>query len=115
MSIFLNTGSNQDFITLQTVAAGLDGTTSDQYSWTCPDVTPNAQIYFYCAFTNQFWYFTYLIVFVPKAFSNDGAPVTTWTTRFTIADASGNVVRKGLLIFESQSAEAVYHPSGCPV
>lgn len=74
VSIYLMTGSNQNFVQLAEVATGIDGTTGDgKYSWTCPDVTINAPIYFY-------------------AFSNNGAAVSTWTTRFTIASASGQTV-----------------------
>jgi len=74
VSIYLMTGSNQNFVQLAEVATGIDGTTGDgKYSWTCPEVTINAPIYFY-------------------AFSNNGAAVSTWTTRFTIASASGQTV-----------------------
>lgn len=40
-------GPNLDMVALDTVATGVDGTSVSNYSWTCPDVTPNAPIYFY--------------------------------------------------------------------
>ncbi|KAF8634652.1 hypothetical protein AX15_000792 [Amanita polypyramis BW_CC] len=70
MSIELMTGSNYDMVHLTTVASNLDGTTSGQYTWTCPQVTPNSAIYFY-------------------QFTGPNAPDKQWTTRFTIASSSG--------------------------
>ncbi|KAK4705952.1 hypothetical protein P7C70_g231, partial [Phenoliferia sp. Uapishka_3] len=46
-----------------------DATTGGEIVWTCPDVTPNAAIYFY-------------------EFNIDGTN-NTWTTRFTIASSTG--------------------------
>lgn len=46
--MFVSAGSNQNFVQLAEVATGIDGTTGDgKYSWTCPEVTINAPIYFY--------------------------------------------------------------------
>lgn len=73
MAIELMTGDNWNMVHLTTVAT-LDGTTATTYDYPCPDVTINAPIYFY--------QFTYA-----------GSPSTRyWTTRFTIADASGGTV-----------------------
>ncbi|GAA5834916.1 hypothetical protein JCM3766R1_002038 [Sporobolomyces carnicolor] len=64
-TIQLMTGSNQAMTPLMTVVSGVDGTTgTGKYSWTCPEVTPNS------------------------AFTQAGS-ATSWTTRFTIASASG--------------------------
>jgi len=73
--IELMSGSNLDMVHLTTVGT-VDGTsaTNTSLDWTCPAVTPNAKIYFY-----QFT-------------SPDDPTNTTWTTRFTIADANGNTV-----------------------
>jgi hypothetical protein len=48
MSIALMTGSNLQMSKLATVASDLDGTssTTSSYEYACPDVTPNAPIYF---------------------------------------------------------------------
>lgn len=71
-SIFLNSGSNQNFVQMATVATGIDGTTGEgKYVWKTPEVTVHSHIYFF-------------------SFSNNGAPVSTWTTRFTIAAADGS-------------------------
>ncbi|GAA6011736.1 hypothetical protein JCM11491_000734 [Sporobolomyces phaffii] len=76
-TIQLMTGSNQAMTPLATVASGLDGTSGDgKFSWTCPEVTPNSAVSrppplsYLCEFTHA------------------GSP-TSWTTRFTIASASG--------------------------
>ncbi|GAA5999912.1 GPI anchored serine-threonine rich family protein [Rhodotorula paludigena] len=70
-SITLMTGSNLAMVPVQRVATGLDGTTGEgSYDYTCPDVSPNAAIYFY-------------------QFEQAGQP-TSWTTRFTIAAADGS-------------------------
>ncbi|KAG0662916.1 hypothetical protein C6P46_003004 [Rhodotorula mucilaginosa] len=66
--IQLMTGSNLNMV----VGSDLDGTTGPgTIDFTCPQVTPNADIYFY-------------------QFTQAGAP-TSWTTRFTIAGADGSV------------------------
>ncbi|GAA6047523.1 hypothetical protein JCM3770_005789 [Rhodotorula araucariae] len=73
-SITLMTGSNLAMVPLQTVASGLDGTKgATTMDYTCPDVTPNAAIYFY-------------------QFEQAGQP-TSWTTRFTIAAADGTTTK----------------------
>jgi hypothetical protein len=74
MNIELMTGSNQQMVHLRTVGT-VDGTstTNNTYSYPCLAVDPNSQIYFY-QFTSPF------------------SPTPLWTTRFTIADASGNTV-----------------------
>ncbi|TKA53070.1 hypothetical protein B0A53_03950 [Rhodotorula sp. CCFEE 5036] len=70
--IQLMTGSNLNMVPLQVVGSDLDGTTGPgTIDFTCPQVTPNADIYFY-------------------QFTQAGAP-TSWTTRFTIAGADGSV------------------------
>jgi len=70
MDVELMTGSNEDMRVITNVATGLDGTVTKTYSYPCPDVTPNAQIYFY-------------------QFTAPLAPNLTWTGRFTIAPPSG--------------------------
>ncbi|TFK55927.1 hypothetical protein OE88DRAFT_1622049, partial [Heliocybe sulcata] len=73
MSIDLMTGPNNAMVLVMNVASGLDGTSSGltPYNWTCPDVDPYSAIYFY-------------------QFTNDGnTSDAQWTTRFTIASASG--------------------------
>ncbi|GAA5866315.1 hypothetical protein JCM3774_006613 [Rhodotorula dairenensis] len=70
--IQLMTGSNLNMVPLQVVGTDLDGTAGPgTIDFTCPQVTPNADIYFY-------------------QFTQAGAP-TSWTTRFTIAGADGSV------------------------
>jgi hypothetical protein len=70
MNVELMSGSNFAMTHLTTVASGLDGTAAGTHSFPCPQVTPNAAIYFY-------------------QFSCPASPNLTWTTRFTIADATG--------------------------
>jgi len=72
-NIELMTGENQNMIHITTVVSGLDTTSAaaTSYSWTCPEVTPNAAIY---------WY----------QFSHAEEPTNLiWTTRWAIADATG--------------------------
>jgi len=71
MNIELMTGSNLQMVHLTTVAT-VDGTstTVTTFDYPCPAVTPNSQIYFY-------------------QFTSPTANTTLWTTRFTLADASG--------------------------
>jgi len=74
MSIQLMTGDNFGMVHLTTVAMDQDGSVDGSFQYTCPDVTPNSMIYFY-----QFrspWIET---------------AETQWTTRFTIASATGEV------------------------
>jgi len=71
MSIELMTGSNYNMVFMTTVATGLDGTKDGTFSWTCPQVNPYSDIYFY-----QF--------VSPLETSNP-----LWTTRFAIASSSG--------------------------
>ncbi|KAJ7272620.1 hypothetical protein B0H12DRAFT_588674 [Mycena haematopus] len=73
MAIQLMTGPNNPMVNVTTVATGLDGTVAGTYDYTCPQVTPNAPIYFY-------------------QFTSGGTPNITWTTRFTIAGADGSSV-----------------------
>ncbi|GAA6041555.1 hypothetical protein JCM8097_004262 [Rhodosporidiobolus ruineniae] len=69
-SITLKTGPNLNMVALETVQTGIDGTTgTGELDWTCPDVTPNSDIYFY-------------------EFAQEGADVQ-WTTRFAIAATDG--------------------------
>jgi len=70
MTIQLNTGSNFDMQLVTMVAINLDGTVDGQYTFPCPQVTPNSAIYFY-------------------QFSSSSTTNVTWTTRFTIASSSG--------------------------
>ncbi|KAG6818646.1 hypothetical protein H0H93_003181 [Arthromyces matolae] len=70
MAIELMTGDNYNMIHLTTVATGLDGTVDGTFDHVCPDVTPNAAIYFY-------------------QFSAPAASDKQWTTRFTIASSTG--------------------------
>lgn len=71
MNVELMTGSNLAMVHLTTVAS-LDGTnpTLTTFSYACPSVTPNSAIYFY-------------------QFTSPASTNRTWTTRFTIADATG--------------------------
>lgn len=71
MSIELMTGDNFNMVHLTTVANNQDGTVDGQFQYPCPEVTPNAAIYFY-------------------QFSTANTPNLTWTTRFTIAGADGS-------------------------
>lgn len=64
------TGSNEAMQVLKVVGSDIDGTSQTSLSFTCPQVTPNSAIYFY-QFTDK----------------NSANP--SWTTRFTIASASG--------------------------
>lgn len=70
MAIELMTGNNYNMIHLTTVATGLDGTVNGGFNWTCPEVIPNADIYFY-------------------QFRSPYTPDYVWTTRFTIASDTG--------------------------
>ncbi|KAG8780153.1 hypothetical protein FRC15_009729 [Serendipita sp. 397] len=74
MNIELMTGDNFNQVHLKTVAT-VDGTdaTNPSFSYPCLSVTPNARIYFY-------------------KFSSPATSDILFTTRFTIADASGNSV-----------------------
>jgi hypothetical protein len=74
MNIELMTGSNQQMVHLRTVGT-VDGTstTNNTYSYPCLAVDPNSQIYFY-------------------QFTSPSSSAVLWTTRFTIADATGNTV-----------------------
>ncbi|PCH44515.1 hypothetical protein WOLCODRAFT_165208 [Wolfiporia cocos MD-104 SS10] len=72
MNIELMAGNNEQMQFLETVGT-VDATTTTSYTYTCPDVSPNAQIYFY-QFTSPFSKNPY------------------WTGRFVIADASGATV-----------------------
>lgn len=71
-NIQLMTGDNWNMVPITTIAT-VDTTSSaaTTYTWTCPDVSPNAPIYFY-------------------QFSHAAEPANlVWTTRFTIAAADG--------------------------
>ncbi|KAG1783279.1 hypothetical protein EV702DRAFT_958916 [Suillus placidus] len=71
-TIYLMSGSNLNMSMVMAVVEHLDETNMTSYSWLCPNVTPNADIYFY-------------------QFSNNGISTgSTWTSRFTIASYSGN-------------------------
>ncbi|GFZ46431.1 hypothetical protein JCM24511_04678 [Saitozyma sp. JCM 24511] len=75
VEIQLMTGDNLNMIALETLATGIDGTTTTSFSAAAPAVSPNAAIYF-LQFTN-------------------GGDMTnvTWTTRFTIAGADGSTTQ----------------------
>lgn len=75
LTIDLMTGANTNMVFLTNVATNIDGTdqSSSPITWTCPEVDPASQIYFY-----QFTH------------GNEEDP--TWTTRFLITDADGNSV-----------------------
>ncbi|GAA6010146.1 hypothetical protein JCM10207_005638 [Rhodosporidiobolus poonsookiae] len=68
----LMSGSNYEMVNVTRVASEIDGTQSGTYEFQCPEVTPNAPIYFY-----QFT-------------SNGQDP--QWTSRFTIGGADGSTV-----------------------
>ncbi|KAF5316284.1 hypothetical protein D9619_006814 [Psilocybe cf. subviscida] len=70
MAIELMTGDNFNMVHITTVATGQDGSVDGKFSYTCPEVTPNSAIYFY-------------------QFTAPGAINATWTTRFTLASATG--------------------------
>ncbi|PCH44521.1 hypothetical protein WOLCODRAFT_139049 [Wolfiporia cocos MD-104 SS10] len=72
MNIELMTGDNEQMQFLETVGT-VDATTTSSYTYTCPSVSPNAQIYFY-QFTSPYSKNVY------------------WTGRFAIADANGATV-----------------------
>ncbi|EIW58390.1 uncharacterized protein TRAVEDRAFT_47544 [Trametes versicolor FP-101664 SS1] len=67
----LMTGDNFNMVFITTITS-FDGTDASKttFSYPCPEVTPNSAIYFY-------------------QFSSPAVPDRQWTTRFTIADASG--------------------------
>ena len=75
MTIKLRTGSNLAMSDITVIATGLDGTVDGVHDYPCPDVTPQAAVYFY--------------EFTAPGAAADGA---TWTTRFTIADSTGATV-----------------------
>ncbi|KIM39605.1 hypothetical protein M413DRAFT_19748 [Hebeloma cylindrosporum] len=70
MAIQLMSGSNLGMVHITTIATGQDGTVDGKFEYPCPEVNPNSAIYFY-------------------QFSSPQTSVKTWTTRFTIASASG--------------------------
>ncbi|KIJ70513.1 hypothetical protein HYDPIDRAFT_79146 [Hydnomerulius pinastri MD-312] len=47
VTIWLMSGSNNDMSLVEPLTKGVDGTTTSSYNYTCPDVTPNSDIYFY--------------------------------------------------------------------
>ncbi|KAG0709690.1 hypothetical protein DFH29DRAFT_792802 [Suillus ampliporus] len=69
-AIYLMSGSNLDMSIVEIVVEHLSEI-DREFTWTCPNVTPNAAIYFY-QFTN-----------------NKDLSGSTWTSRFTIASHSG--------------------------
>lgn len=74
-TIDLMTGSNLQMTRLGTVASGIDGTNPDvtSFNYSCPDVSPNAAIYF-------------------LQYTHDDGKDPAWTTRFAIADPNGKTV-----------------------
>ncbi|KAI0068726.1 hypothetical protein BV25DRAFT_29762 [Artomyces pyxidatus] len=86
LSIDLMSGPNNKMVVVTNVAQGLHGCNSSvsPYTWTCPEVDPYSAIYFY-------------------QFSLGGdSTASQWTTRFTIASASG----------DSDSPEQAQQPDG---
>ncbi|KAI0290619.1 hypothetical protein BC826DRAFT_1026362 [Russula brevipes] len=75
MNIELMTGDNLHMVHLTTITSPpIDGTASPgTFSFTCPEVTIPAPIYFY-------------------QFSSPSSPNLTWTTRFTISSPDGTTV-----------------------
>lgn len=75
MTIQLMTGSNLQMTALGTVASGIDGTNPSVtvFNYACPEVSPNAAIYF-------------------LQYTHDGGEDPTWTTRFAIGDEDGKTV-----------------------
>ncbi|KAL1722503.1 hypothetical protein EV715DRAFT_270482 [Schizophyllum commune] len=75
VTIDLMSGSNSNMSFVANVASGLDGTDASNtpFNWTCPDVDPYSDIYFY-QFTN-----------------GEDKMDAKWTTRFTISSSSGEV------------------------
>jgi hypothetical protein len=87
-NIELMSGDNQNMVHITTIAT-VDTTdaAATSYTWTCPEVTPNSNIYFY-------------------QFSTAGSPTDlTWTTRFTIAGTDG----------ATEEAENATQPDGSAV
>lgn len=74
MNVELMTGSNEQMVHLRTVAT-IDGTstTNSTYSYPCLAVDPYSEIYFY-------------------QFTSPASTAILWTTRFTLADATGKSV-----------------------
>ncbi|KAG5716664.1 hypothetical protein E4T56_gene16361 [Termitomyces sp. T112] len=72
MSIQFMTGDNLNMVHLTTVTAGRDGTVDGSFDWICPEVTPNAAIYFY-------------------QFRSPHTSIYEWTTRFPIVSSSGQI------------------------
>ncbi|KAG6908737.1 hypothetical protein DXG01_003441 [Tephrocybe rancida] len=72
MSIEFMTGDNFNMVHLTTVTTGRDGTVAGSFDWVCPQVTPNAAIYFY-------------------QFRSPNTPDYAWTTRFPVASSSGQI------------------------
>ncbi|KIM90265.1 hypothetical protein PILCRDRAFT_811987 [Piloderma croceum F 1598] len=74
MTIQLMTGDNLNMVPLTTVSSTVDATnpSAATFSWTCPEVIPNAAIYFY-------------------QFTTPASNNTLWTTRFGISSDSGAI------------------------
>ncbi|OAX36193.1 hypothetical protein K503DRAFT_721793 [Rhizopogon vinicolor AM-OR11-026] len=74
VTIYLMSGSNLNMSLVTPIVEHLDGTDPrlTPFHWRCPDVTPNAAIYFYQFTNNEDW------------------TESAWTTRFTIASPSGS-------------------------
>ncbi|KXN86206.1 hypothetical protein AN958_10394 [Leucoagaricus sp. SymC.cos] len=70
MNIELMSGDNLNMVHITTVATNQDGTVNGRFGYPCPDVTVNSAIYFY-------------------QFTSPLTANKTWTTRFTIASATG--------------------------
>jgi hypothetical protein len=70
MAIQLMSGSNTAMVHVTTVTTNQDGTVDGRFEYPCPEVNPYSAIYFY-------------------QFTSTHTTTKTWTTRFTIASASG--------------------------
>ncbi|KAF9222017.1 hypothetical protein BS17DRAFT_685433, partial [Gyrodon lividus] len=79
VTLELMSGSNYNMSLVMRVVGALDGTTESAYNFTCPNVAPNSNIYFYQARPPS------------KAFNNADVENSVWTARFTIASPIGIV------------------------
>ncbi|KAJ7623694.1 hypothetical protein FB45DRAFT_992001 [Roridomyces roridus] len=90
MTVELMTGSNENMVHLTTVATNQDGTADGTFSYTCPDVSPSAAVFFY-------------------QFTTCGLPGTAqWTGRFVIAGADGSTVAPTLSEFFDHTTEVFF-------
>ncbi|EEB94400.1 hypothetical protein MPER_06791, partial [Moniliophthora perniciosa FA553] len=105
VTIILMSGSNNAMIPVTTVTTGLDGSDASlsHYHWTCPEVTPYSNIYFY-------------------QFTDGGNTQSSqWTTRFTVKHTALSLVvlssnpltlRSHLLLVKQWPPEHASQPNG---